>query len=156
MAIYRSKDERKSLFGHDYLQRAQRLPIPRKYELPRNQIDPRIYDDTTSHNHSNLRNWDTKYPNSAGPTGNEGKSIVFKKYLIDQQTRVGPTTRWTADVNSAVYERKLLLPSANEQPYSHFNRRQALVSMLVQNMKPSTDVYSQPITSEKYSESHRQ
>lgn len=151
---YTGEEERTCDTRHDVSQ----APLDYYFDLRTNSnqksiigysaMTPNLYNDnvlptTPTIKAPNLyKNWE---PFSTTPTPVMGG--CYTKFIPHKPIEVAPHTNvryWGADLNARMYERKII-SSANEQPYSNWNRRQGLLNLVAENMPSRNDPYTKKI-----------
>jgi len=113
-------------------------------------LTPNLYNDnvlptTPTIEKPNLyRNWEP-FSTTATPV----MGGCYTRFIPHKPVEVAPrqdVSYWGADLNARMYERQII-SSAKEQPYANWNRRQALLSLVAENMPSRNDPYLQKIES---------
>jgi hypothetical protein len=112
-------------------------------------MNPTIYDDNLQAGLNTVvqdryKNWQP-FTSTANPIPSGGRV----QFIPHESTEIAPRqmeSYWQADLNSRMYERGLI-SSAIESPYSNWYGRQALLNLVSQNMRSSSDPYLKQINS---------
>jgi len=71
----------------------------------------------------------------------------YRRFTPHAPVEIAPLdpSRWEADLNARIYERKMQV-SAEPDFYQNWNRRRAWMSMIAKDMQSRTDPYLQPVS----------